>query len=685
MKDMSNDHQEQTKDFYQTSGDSFFSKKKTLMLLFWVLISATLIGLTIKFVLDINFRTIYELLSNSFHNNKYFWLWLVLLFIFPIYNCFLRIFCYYYKLRKKKIFVRWYEWLNFCFFTIFIGGITPFSMGAEPYIIFWLKKRGLTLKEASAVVLSFTIISPLSQILITWPSFFVICTDYKNNANNVIWLTCFWTVFVGLFFDLVACAFTFLVGYSKRAHYVINVVINRIKKTVRMKYKTNEKIKIEYIQNQEFKKLFLNEMKNIKFVILLSFLSLTYNFIYYFSFNFSFNLLDPNFSVSQFELFNYINVATTANNFIPLPGGEGTLQTVIISFIVQSNGDVEGIKELTNGATYIWRSTTFYITVLIGALVFFYILFNNLKDTIIMKLKTKKSISLKRTFTYIIKNINNDYDLLINSLKSIRWCDYDQKNVQIIVIQDKKDAKISEKKLEEIMWYDSKFVYKSFKSNIEMLKYLKQNRIIETDYISIINSGEQPTYETIKKINSEFVPKDVYMGSYRKMNEKKVSPKKSPYLYLFDKSIKSKRTMSTVKFDLSTIFFRSQIIDNIKASYFNSNHDICFYNLLIQNATILRYENKIYIYKLIKNKEAWDLNTIVCLSENKNPNLAIQVMLLDKNAFSEFKKSHFSFDIKNIKVKYPGFTLFRKLVLRLKYNKIVKPIFKEKNTTKVRG
>ncbi len=44
----------------------------------------------------------------------------------------------------------------------------------------------------------------------------------------------------------------------------------------------------------------------------------------------------PDLPINQGQLFNYTNVATTANNFIPIPGAEGTLQAVLNTFIINS-------------------------------------------------------------------------------------------------------------------------------------------------------------------------------------------------------------------------------------------------------------------------------------------------------------------------------------------------------------
>jgi uncharacterized membrane protein YbhN (UPF0104 family) len=46
----------------------------------------------------------------------------------------------------------------------------------------------------------------------------------------------------------------------------------------------------------------------------------------------------PGATVDFLEAFNLINVGTTANRFFPLPGGEGSLETILITFFNAFDG-----------------------------------------------------------------------------------------------------------------------------------------------------------------------------------------------------------------------------------------------------------------------------------------------------------------------------------------------------------
>lgn len=359
------------------SEKSFFTPKKIIIYSIITIVFCVFIFLIYKFIFDIDFNTITSSISNSYNNNNLFFLWLFLLLIFPFYNCLLRVIPYKYKLKQRGIYVKWYDWIIFCFITFFIGAITPFAMGSEPYIMYWLKKKGLQLKEATAIVASFTVINPFIQVLITWPSFFIICASYSANSNNPGWIGSFWSVFVGLMFDLIGTFFWFIMSISRRAHYILNLFIAKIKKIFKMKYKSKEEIKEEYIKNSSFRKLFMAELRDKKFVIILSIGSLIWNILYYSSLIFAFNFIDPSFRFNAFDLFNYANIATTANNFIPIPGAEGTLQAVLILFIENStygfNGTHEELKIICTNSVFIWRTFSFYITAFPGILAFIYL------------------------------------------------------------------------------------------------------------------------------------------------------------------------------------------------------------------------------------------------------------------------------------------------------------------------
>ena len=86
---------------------------------------------------------------------------------------------------------------------------------------------------------------------------------------------------------------------------------------------------------------------------------------------FSFELSGALENISFSDWFNYTNIAVTANNWIPIPGAEGTLQILIITFINGINTNVDNVfKENVNNIIFVWRIFTFYLPAVIGMICF---------------------------------------------------------------------------------------------------------------------------------------------------------------------------------------------------------------------------------------------------------------------------------------------------------------------------
>lgn len=145
----------------------FFTKKKIVFITLTLAVFVVFIALLMKYFFNIEMNQIIATLQRAFAENRLFFLWLVLLVGFPIFNCFWRIWPYYLRLKDHNIYVEWYNWIIFCFITFLISSITPFAIGSEPYIIYWINKRGLSTKDAASIVASVMVLNPFVQVLIT--------------------------------------------------------------------------------------------------------------------------------------------------------------------------------------------------------------------------------------------------------------------------------------------------------------------------------------------------------------------------------------------------------------------------------------------------------------------------------------------------------------------------------------
>ena len=642
----------------------FFTKKKIIFISMALLIFITFVVLMSKFFFNIKFDQIFNTISNSFQKNSNFFLWLFLLFGFPIFNCWWRIWPYHIKLKENNIYVEWYNWLIFCFITFLISSITPFAIGSEPYIIYWMSKKGLTAKEATSIVASVMVFNPFIQVLITWPSFFILSASYNDFKADPKWLTSFWLVFFGLMIDLIGTIFWFAISFSKKFHFLINLIINKIRKILKMQYKSKEEIKEEFIINGSFKKKFVKQIKDYKFVTILIIGSLISNFYYYGLLIISFNFIDPNNNLNPGLLFNYINVATTANNFTPIPGAEGSLQAIILIFInasaqKQNTGITINqiqLKNLLDSSVVIWRTFSFYITTIIGAICFFILIS---KETYKKRRKNKRLATnfVDKTFSILVP-VNDNYQSLKYSLKSIFNNHYDNNKIELILINQ--NPLIDQKIIDLIQKYQNKKTIKiKFYNNYDpranwsqMIKDAIKNQWVKHEYLHILDPGSFLNLEIFERLNNIESKNDLFIARFRKINQKNLKTKsilsnQYDYNKIDELILKNKKPLVNKNNADLVKKYQNQNIIKIKHEYLNTLDSDNFLNLKsgkIINPFPFSYFSK----KEIKNKNKMFVKNI-------NPfNIFVKTELLTNfepilNVYQEQLKQYLHFIINQAK------------------------------------
>lgn len=354
----------------QKQNKNFLSKKNILLMtIFFVVLIIVSVCVSV-FFLGIKFSTISELTSHKLTLQKGLWLFLIIFslsYIITWNSFYLFKYAHDYGIKAK-----WWEWFVYGIVSIFFNSITPFALGSEPYRVYWLNKHGLNAQKSLLVISTTTIFWSAAQIVITWPSFIYISTKYYIISQTSSGLLAYWFTFAGMLIDLTMFSLIFLLSYSKKCHVFLNSIFNAILKKLKKPYKTKEEIISEYKDQAVFKKLYIQEMKKIKNIIWQGTGTILYSLAYYFSVYFSFRLIDIDI-FSFGNVFNVVNVAWTANNFIPIPGGEGTIQIILQKFLIafQPNAIVD--ENQINAAIFVWRSFTFYLPTLAGLLTFPYV------------------------------------------------------------------------------------------------------------------------------------------------------------------------------------------------------------------------------------------------------------------------------------------------------------------------
>ncbi|CBZ40774.1 Predicted integral membrane protein [Mycoplasma suis KI3806] len=266
------------------------------------------------------------------------------------------------------------EWLKLHSISFLIRSVTPFSIGSEPYIIWWLKKRGIPLGRGASIVSSLTVSWFLAQGIITWPSFIYLHAQ-GNWTPNEAEHKYYWMMLLGLLVDFVSAVFVFSISYSKRVHYFFAMTKYKLNSFLKLgNSQTICDIKWKYINNKKFKKNFKRVFFNV--VTFRSIIVFTIqNILNYSLFSLISAAMSGNWD-NFFNNFHIINISTTSNNFVPTPGSEGSIQFTINKMtaltstapangeLLQSNGSPDSLSE----SIFLWRWSQKYQPLLLSSL-----------------------------------------------------------------------------------------------------------------------------------------------------------------------------------------------------------------------------------------------------------------------------------------------------------------------------
>ncbi len=352
------------------NANKFFTPKKLAMMIFGAILFITAFILTFV-LLDINISYIFTTVGKEIRNNPILVCLLILLILQPA-SRYINILAYLKpRMRRLGLEISKVEYF-FLFLKVYvINSITPFASGAEPYCIYWMKTRGANIEDANAISLVSTVLAGFTEIIITIPSFIYISTFYGSITQTPIGLTIYWFIFAGLCINFIIMGSFFAIGQSKHIHIWISTAFNFILRKLGRKYLSKEEIRQKYAVDNVFKKKFMKELKEYKLnalIVLSNALVTCSTYLAVFLSMACMGVIQPSINNSDY-LFNITNVAVTANNFIPIPGAEGTLQITIItlSSIFKDLG-LAGQENNITQSIALWRIFTNYSPLLFGGI-----------------------------------------------------------------------------------------------------------------------------------------------------------------------------------------------------------------------------------------------------------------------------------------------------------------------------
>lgn len=297
----------------------------------------------------------YEVIQ-GFKTLNIFWIIIALIFMFGYY--FLRALSLHSFTSKFKSEISFEEILKIVFITQFFDGITPSSTGGQPYQLYIFNKKGIKLTEGTTIVIQNFIVYQISLILLGLIA--VISNRYLNLFETVGPIKKL--ILLGFIINVIVMLALFSLAFLKKLnHFILKIGINILSKIKIIKNK-EEKLKKtnEYIEQFHDGTILLlkdktNFIKTIffNFVSLLLFYTVPTILIY---------------GLGDYESINiFYGIIASAyvmliGSFVPIPGATGGLEYAFTQFF-----GVFIIDPTLTLIMLLWRSTTYYLGVIVGA------------------------------------------------------------------------------------------------------------------------------------------------------------------------------------------------------------------------------------------------------------------------------------------------------------------------------
>ncbi|ACI60347.1 lysylphosphatidylglycerol synthase transmembrane domain-containing protein [Ureaplasma urealyticum] len=379
---------------------NFWTKKNICFLSIGLLVCLLMIIVSILFILDIDFHNLFMKISNSLKTIKLAVLWLLILIGFSFFRAFMFTIIAVFDAYKNQVKIDWWKWILYSFSLIFLNAVTPFSVGSEPFSIYFLNKNGYhNLKKVSALLLVSSTFYELGQVIVTIPSFIYVNYELITYAveNKTALPFYYYLAVVGVIVDLCMTGVYFILGFSKKLHFNLALVFNWVKKILKFKYLSKAELIQKSDENTSFKAIYLIYFKNLRVSLVAFIIGIVYNVAIYALMYISYRLIESNPHNVFFDLFNYTNVAVTATNFVPLPGSEGSIQYMLRIFLANDQHQIRYAMNYlstqdVNNIIFIWRAFSIYLGSFIGMFGFGYFLVTDLYK-FIKKAKVNKKIS----------------------------------------------------------------------------------------------------------------------------------------------------------------------------------------------------------------------------------------------------------------------------------------------------
>lgn len=243
----------------------------------------------------------------------------------------------------------------------FFNAVTPFCTGGEPFQVYMLNKNNLTVVEATNTTIQETIIHQLSLMIVG------IITIILNKIFKICDLNGFLYTFliVGFLANLLVVSLLFLLSYNKKLSKIITNIVFKVLllfKVIKNKEEKMKNLEDSLINFHKNSNLLLKDKRKFISLIILNSLAFVCLYLVPLTLLFSFNRFSDFNAITSIVIVSFV---TIISSFVPLPGGTIGQEYVFITlFSIYIN------EPLLSSLMLIWRFTTYYLPLIIGAIIF---------------------------------------------------------------------------------------------------------------------------------------------------------------------------------------------------------------------------------------------------------------------------------------------------------------------------
>lgn len=356
----------------KAEGKGFFTKRNVIILIITSLLSIGLVILTLLFIIPMDWSQFFGSL-NAGLKNQLGWLWLTMLILFIFVNFIYNVFPMWVRLKSLGIKIPAVQYFLFAIAISFFKGVTPSNFIYDPYTIFWLKTQGVSTSRASSIMFSGGLLWQGTELLVHIPSFIIVMTKANTllAAGQAGGITLIVLMALGIVIDILGTLFMVLLCFSRRAHYVMSTIFNKIKKALKMKYHTKEEIAEKYKNKAILRNDTISYFKNWKDTAIICVVLISYDLILFFILNASLELVNINhFAYDPVNVFNATNMAFNANRLNLIPGLAAGLEASLVQMLKALGGITGGSDddkvEFIKRGIFLWRTFFTYFPCLIG-------------------------------------------------------------------------------------------------------------------------------------------------------------------------------------------------------------------------------------------------------------------------------------------------------------------------------